>query len=535
MLKHLLIGAIPLCGFVVACPDEQQQTAAAPTRLPGPQDLMVGGEQGPFRRLFLDALTIDSQHGLERVFHPCDKYPGNPLILGDTPWESKGSGPYLYGTVMWDGAKLRMWYHFINRGYKNAYAESQDGIHWTKPSLGLIEQNGSTDNNLFLTVTDDPNENPPRKARGQCHNPSVIKRPWIEDQQQRYALFCYGADYDKVRAAFSPDGLRWTFAPSTARQGLFESSDVVNFFHDPYRHRYVATWKGSTRRGRSVGIATSEDGLQWEKPAATPIFTADDLDPPETQIYGMPVFPYQGMYVGLPWIYHAKPHYPAEMLLTREQAEQESDGTMDVQLAWSWDLLNWTRPAPRKSFLPRGTEGTFDSGMIYTARAPVVVDDTLYFYYGGFDGRHDTPPFHGAIGLATLRLDGFCSMRPTKQEGWLITRREQLEVPKILINARTSSDGHITAELLDLEHNVLPGFSARDCIPFIGDAVRHTLRWRTKQLPEGQANTALKIRFVLQNADLYSYLPASPARQSAPDESSQSSPSPRRTGEAGPT
>jgi hypothetical protein len=473
---------------------------------------MTGGEQGPYRRLFLDALTIDEQQGLERVFHSCDKHPANPLINGDTPWEANGSGPYLYGTVMWDEGRLRMWYHYINRGYKNAYAESPDGIQWTKPNLGLIEENGSTDNNLFLTITDDPQENPLRKERGQCHNPSVIKRPWIEDENKRYALFCYGADYGQVRAAFSPDGLRWTFDPQTARQGLFKSSDVVNFFHDPYQHRYVATWKGSTRRGRSVGIATSKDGLQWDKPAAAPLFTADGLDPPQTQVYGMPVFPYQGLYVGLPWIYHAKPHYAPEMLLTREEADQESAATVDVQLAWSWDLLNWTRPHPRQPFLPRGEPGAFDSGMIYTARAPVVVDDRLYFYYGGFDGRHDTPPFHGAIGLATLRLDGFCSMRPRKDKGWLITRREQLAVPEILINARTAPEGRITAELLDLEHNVLPGFSTADCAPFTGDAVRHTLQWRTKELPEGYANTAVKIRFVLKDADLYSYLPVSDGR-----------------------
>ncbi len=34
-----------------------------------------------------------------------------------------------------------------------AYATSQDGIHWDKPTLGLREHQGSTQNNLMLPVT----------------------------------------------------------------------------------------------------------------------------------------------------------------------------------------------------------------------------------------------------------------------------------------------------------------------------------------------------------------------------------------------
>ncbi len=472
---------------------------------------IVGLEGASHRRLFLDPLVVEEKSGVERVFHACEKYPGNPVLVGDSPWELGGSGPYLYGTVMWDQRLLRMWYHFFrDGGYRNAYAESRDGIDWKKPDVGIIAFGGSTSNNLFLTVTQNPDEKPPRKARGQCHNPSVIKRSWLEDPRERYVLFCYGADYGKVRAAVSPDGLRWTFVPETAEAGLFQSSDVVSFCYDAYRKRYVATWKGATRRGRSVGVAVSGDGLHWEKLGGSPIFTADDLDPPCTQVYGMPVFPYQGLYIGLPWIYHAKPHYASEMLMTREEAEGESPCTVDVQLAWSWDLMNWTRPPDRKPFIPRGKPGEFDCGMVYTARAPVRIKDRLYFYYGGFDLPHNAPNFHGAIGIATLRIDGFCSMHAGEGEGWLITRREKMESPGVEINAATGPDGYVRAELLDLRNRVIPGFSLQDCLPFSGDSIRHRLSWRTNQFPGGWKNSPKKIRFFLKNADLYSYVPASP-------------------------
>lgn len=452
-----------------------------------------------YRRLFLDPLVIEASHGVERVFHSPAKHPANPLLKADTPWERGGSGPYLYGTVLRDPEKFRMWYHYVRQGYRNAYAESADGIHWTKPKLGLIEFEGSKENNLFVTVSQDPAENPPRRERGQCHNPSVIR------EGGRWALFCYGADYDKVRAAFSDDGLRWNFVPETARQGLFESSDVVNFFWDPYQRRYTATWKGATRRGRSVGVAFSEDGLRWEKPVAQPIFTADDLDPPDTQIYGMPVFPYQGLYIGLPWIYHARVHYPPEMLQTREEAEAASPLTVDVQLAWSWDLIHWTRPPRRQPFLANGPEGAFDSKMIYTARAPVEVDGKLYFYYGGFDTRHGAKTMNGAIGLAILRQDGFCSMRAGREEGWLLTRRERMPAPSVRINAAVDAGGEISAELVDLNGTPVPGFTRRECVPFRGDSVAHTLTWTTSELPEPRRAEPRKIRFYLRNANLFSY------------------------------
>jgi len=232
------------------------------------------------------------------------------------------------------------------------------------------------------------------------------------------------------------------------------------------------------------------------------------LDPDATQVYGMPVFPYQGLYIGLPWIYRSRWFkYGSYTDQRMYEVEKDSPCTMDVQLSWSWDLVNWTRPPAREQFIPRGGEGEFDSGMIYTARAPVLVGDRLYFYYGGWVGAHNSPKARSNIGLATLRLDGFCSMRAGVEEGWLISRREPFLIPRVTINAKTGKDGYVAAELLDRHNEVLPGFSREECTPFAGDSIRHVLTWKTKELPKSHINEDKKIRFFLKNADLYSYLP----------------------------
>jgi hypothetical protein len=322
-------------------------------------------------------------------------------------------------------------------------------------------------------------------------------------------LYGFDSQCGHPRVAFSPDGLRWTYPRESEKKPLFTSSDVVNFSYDPYQARYFATWKTRNRRGRAVGVAWSADGLTWTKLFDGPVYAADDLDPDATQIYGMPAFAYQGLYIGLPWVYKARYFRYGDYSVQRlHEAQEDSPRTIDAQLAWSWDLVNWTRPPAREAFIPRGKPGDWDSGMIVTARAPVVVGDRLYFYYGGCDGVHDQPRVRAAIGLAALRLDGFCSMRAGHEEGWLITRREPFHEPAVTINARTANGGSIVAEIVDRRNEVVAGFSRTDCLAFQGDSVRCVLRWKAEKFATGQVRPDYKLRFWLKDAELFSYLPS---------------------------
>ena len=59
----------------------------------------------------------------------------------------------FYTTVVKDGDIYRMYYRCrLTRPRLTCYAESRDGIHWTKPHLGLVEVDGSTANNVILPV-----------------------------------------------------------------------------------------------------------------------------------------------------------------------------------------------------------------------------------------------------------------------------------------------------------------------------------------------------------------------------------------------
>src|SRR5690554_1498868 len=74
-----------------------------------------------------------------------------PVLRPDS--DSDRGGVSAYGTVMRDGGKLRMWYQavpgdwsFANDVTFVACAESNDGIHWTKPKLGLVDMAGRPNN-----------------------------------------------------------------------------------------------------------------------------------------------------------------------------------------------------------------------------------------------------------------------------------------------------------------------------------------------------------------------------------------------------
>ncbi len=394
----------------------------------------------------------------------------NPLLRCDRPWE--GWGPHLYGTVLPLGSKLGMWYQCLAREAgrlvsRVCFAESRDGLSWEKPGLEIIPHGRLGRTNII--------------AEDECSIASAFDRGDTVRPERRWLLIGYGRE-GGPRAAYSADGLRFRWNES--RRTLFASADVVNAFCDPWKNRYVATWKTTSRRHRAVGVAWSDDAVWWEKPLECPVFGADDLDPDATQIYGMPVFPYEGCYIGLPWVYHARYMKYGEWTAERMyEAQEGSPKTVDVQLAWSWDLINWTRPPDRAPLIALGREDEFDVGMIYTARAPVRCGNKLLFYYGGFDKVHDEKRPKGAIGLATLGLDGFCSLRAGKRVGWMVSRRERFSEPIVRINARTGPGGYVVAEIVDRWNEVIPGFSRKECHRFSGDACDHPLTWRTKTFP----------------------------------------------------
>jgi hypothetical protein len=503
-------------------------------------------EVGTHRQLLFDDQNLQRRHGLTRTMHQPVKYAGNPIVVKEKPWE--GSGPFLYGTVMRDEAEgiFKMWYHVYVGGrpdYFTCYATSTDGIHWDRPAFNVVEDPRLAEpNNVVILGSGLPNYRQP-------HSPSVMFTPWDPDLAKRYKMLYWDINagapmqFAGACAAFSPDGIHWT---NYENNPVFDiPSDVNCACWDPLGQRFVlyhkmwhvegdvvrvegvdfpvgrvsywngfngpsevdGKWRvwdgrvadystGEPRYGmatvdyaqqptfyRAVARADSKDLIHWGN-----IKIIFDLpmegDPPGTSTFGMSGFPYEGMYVGLLRVMH-------------------DELTIDLQLVYSYDDMDWRRCHDRTPFVPLGPEGSYDSGMVFCSTLPVPVGDELWFYYGASNHDH---AHEGAecIALATLRRDGFVSL-DADDLGEIVTKPLIFQGDRLVLNLDCDEAGYAVVELQDEAGKPIAGFTRREADRLTGDSVTRIVTWRGRSDVSRLAGQPVKARIVLRKARLYAY------------------------------
>ncbi len=467
------------------------------------------------RQLFLDDYGIASISGLLRTMHPPAKKGAviRPnLDRGETALQTR-SAP------AWDPEAnvFKLWLITSSTFHSGTtYVESEDGLHWRKPALGQQQVNGSSNNN-FVTV--DPQLEWPANAME-----NVLRDADDPDPSRRYKALghCYGRE-----PLVSPDGIHWR----RLEVPPIPSSDESNLSYDPYTHTFIATLKdagGGGRYGRSAWLSTSADFQRWTEPRL--LFEADDLDQQlgrgniearladptrqplayddparySVQVYNMGLFRYEGLYIGLPTMYHET-----------GQAPDDHGGFHQVQLVCSRDLRHWERLGERRPFLdssPLGA-GAYDLTCIIGPSWPVVRGEELCFYYTGLkyyggevDERFTRPEFNvlprdpdkGAICLAVLRRDGFISLDAGDRPGTLLTQPFRLTGKTLFVNV-DAAKGALRAEVLDAAGDVVAASE-----PLEGERTRAQVEWRQGDLADLQGEQ-VSLRFTLRNAHFYSY------------------------------
>ncbi|MCT1458207.1 hypothetical protein M3G03_01385 [Aestuariimicrobium sp. p3-SID1156] len=254
-------------------------------------------------------------------------------------------------------------YHPVNeRTAALAYAESTDGVHWIKPSLGLFEFEGSSANNLVMPI---------------AHGTGISLDVDDPDPNRRYKMLTrmdWGPDNHILCAAFSPDGLRWS-APHRL-VGFNPRADVHNFvFRDPMSRRYVLITRAWRDGMRVAAVSYSHDFLCWSDPVE--ILRGDG---PRNQIYDMTVFRHHQHYLGLVSLFHEG---------DRDALDHD---LVDTGLAVAWDLDSWTFAAEGQQLISRGSgsypDGDWDCGCIFVSAPPIEDDGKLWFYWMGGNGPH---------------------------------------------------------------------------------------------------------------------------------------------------
>ena len=272
------------------------------------------------RQLFFDDALVESASGLTRTLHRPVKYPDNPVLKREKPWEALRV--QVYGTVLFDPQEqlFKAWYMNIpalptkkisvngqqRPGHATlvSYATSPDGIRWDKPDLGVVDFEGSKANNMVAP---------------ELYNPegfAALYEPNDPDPERRYKAFywdhgrgplmmwegqeIYGEGKDDgMHVAFSPDGIHWkAYSGNPVLKFGSDSGQCVLF--DPALKKYVAFGRFGAA-GRKVARSESDDFIHWSQPQL--VLTPDDRDGPKTEFYGISVDLYEGVYVGVLWMF----------------------------------------------------------------------------------------------------------------------------------------------------------------------------------------------------------------------------------------
>lgn len=462
-------------------------------------------------QLFIDDFLIETMSGLRRQLHPFRKHQRNPIFQAQVPWEEGWADPFM-STVVYDRSErcFKMWYRCGPRHSLKAFAVSEDGVHWQRPDIAASTWNEFDHHNLLgfdgqIAIWKKPGNN-------------VQFNPNAERPQDRYQSLFYqhGKTYGVSR---SRDGITWS-QPETVRPAY---GDVVSLIDDPSQDNYLFFPKymrehdGFVRRSFAATTLNQlddpftaafpflaghrEDGLVGE--AACRAFGSllpdvTQLSQFHSEIYSVTAIPYEGIIVAL---YDLWP-----VIGNRE-------GPLDMPMKVSRDMQTWTDVDFPRRALSIGRFGEWDSGMVYGANTMLVVDDEIRLYYLGANMGHCTNvlpmtrPYHSlGVGLATLRLDGFASLRPFEnQTGTVTTRPMVLQGQQLFLNADCRTGGWIKVELLDADDRPLPGFTMAECEPVQGDSLHHCVRWKNNRPLSAATPSPIRIRFTVRNADLYSF------------------------------
>ncbi|MHB0936911.1 MAG: hypothetical protein ACYDCO_24100 [Armatimonadota bacterium] len=469
--------------------------------------------------LFVDDALIDRLEGGAslRLHEPAMR---DIALVTDRPWEGNMCGGYK--TYFRDGDLFRMYYQAWNgeiveeegkmrlaeAPIRIGYLESDDGIHWRRPSLGLILFDGSTDNNLvFEGIGPD--------CKG-IHGFAPFKdaNPDCPPEARYKAVGAAQGWPTALYALQSPDGLRWSLMQEEPiiTDGAFDSQNLAFWDGELGEYRaYVRDFKDGCR---GIKTCTSPDLLHWTKPE-----WLSYVDSPEEQLYTNQVMPYYRaphILVGFPTRYVERPWSPSiEALpevehrrLRAKVSERYGAAVTDGLFMASRDRRTFTRW--NEAFIRPGLRAvgswTYGDcyqgwGLLETASEIAGVPNELSMFAteGYWRGTAN------AIRRYTLRIDGFVSVNATRKGGELITKPLIFNGGRLALNIATSAAGSARVEILSADGQPLEGFRLEDCDDIIGDTLDYTPRWHAGADLRRLAGRPVRLRFVLSDADLYSF------------------------------
>lgn len=452
-------------------------------------------ELGNRREIFVDRYLIEKLEGAEiEIHHPVDE---GSVLKFDNPWEGQFSG---YCTIIKDGDVYRAYYRGIPEAGKDAsmmemtcYAESRDGITWTKPNLGFYTINDTKQNNVILA-----------NAAPVTHNfsPFLDTNPKAKAQEKYKALG--GTEKSGLVAYVSADGIRWKKLREgpVFKKGVFDSQNVSFWSESEGKYLcYFRTWtQGGYKGYRSVSRTTSDDFINWSEPV--PMTFGDT---PYEHLYTQQTSPY----FRAPHIYLAigarfmpkRKVVPDEMAAQLQINPKYYNDCSDAILMSSRGGSNYDRLFMESFIRPGIGLKNWVSRSNYPALNVVQTGPDEMSIYVNQDYAQPTAHLH----RYSLRLDGLASLSADFKGGEMITKPITFSGKELEINFSTSAAGEILIALEDEKGTEVPGFGMDDCDLLIGNEISRTVSWNGNTDVGKLTGKVVRMRIRLKDADLFSF------------------------------
>lgn len=489
---HGLEDSTPIIEFIARHCSAATQTSMKPQNI------------GSRRELFVDRYLIERLTNARLHLHqPRDE--GAVLKL-DQPWEGPQAG---YTTIIKDGDRFLAYYRGISKLTRDGsefertcLAESQDGLTWKKPKLGLYEFNGNKENNIVLA-----------NAAPVTHNfcPMLDKRPGVNAKERFKAV---GGTGKELFAYVSADGLHWKKlqdAPILTSRDmtfkhihLFDSQNLVFWSESEQTYVcYFRVWDGLRRIARS----TSPDFKKWS-PAVLMQQIHDNghsgpQPAPAEHLYTNQTSPY----FRAPHIYIATAarFFEGRQVLNKSQAK-----AIKVNPVYSKDISDSVFMTSRGGSVYDRTflEGYIKPGIgpqnwvsrtNYPALNIVQTGQNEMSLYVNHDNAQPT----AHLRRYSLRLDGFASIRAGAKAAELITKPFIFSGNELHINFATSAAGELRFELQSETGEPLDDFSLDDCQEQIGNEIDRKVSWKNVDSLKAISGKPIRLRCVLKDADLF--------------------------------
>ena len=331
---------------------------------------------------------------------------------------------HFYGTVIQDNGKFRMWYYSVGMkdpgdarkaDVKNltqgpvCYAESDDGINWTKPKLGQMEFHGSKNNNAIAL---------PDELIESVH---VIKDEEDPDPKRRYKMVYnpHNGTTWVIRTATSADGIHWQAAPDFGIGKFLETASFYKFNGLFVTHgQRLLFSEGGNKGGRQGHVVISSDFDHW-LPGSVPAFALPEpAEPtqrgqtlPYDQVHlGVGATSFGNVCVGLYGIWHNEPG---------DESSQKRWGwfgygkiSCDLGLVISNNGLRFREPVKGHVYISRHDAPStpvpgkkYPTALTQSGNGIINVGDETRIYFGRWLNADYGMGYHGEVALAVLPRD----------------------------------------------------------------------------------------------------------------------------------